>query len=236
MEYLVTMTTHVPDGTPEQEVDAVRAREAANTRELAAQGHVLRLWRPPLAPGEWRTLGLFAASDAAALERVLASMPLRVWRSDEVSELKNHGNDPAPSSSSSPPLASGGETATEFLVTFTPAVPEGTPARDVEEATVGEAVRTRELARQGHLIRLWALPAEDGVSSALGLFRAGGEAQMRAILEALPLYPYLTTRTMPLTPHPSDPAAPGSRSVPGDPTAPGSRSVPGNHPPGADPG
>ena len=29
MEYLVTMTTHVPDGTPEHAVDDVRAREAA---------------------------------------------------------------------------------------------------------------------------------------------------------------------------------------------------------------
>jgi Muconolactone delta-isomerase len=29
MEYLVTMTTHVPDGTPDQAVDDVRAREAA---------------------------------------------------------------------------------------------------------------------------------------------------------------------------------------------------------------
>jgi muconolactone delta-isomerase len=55
MEYLVTMTPHVPPGTPDKTVDDVRAREAAHTRELAAQGHVLRLWRPPLAPGEWRT-------------------------------------------------------------------------------------------------------------------------------------------------------------------------------------
>ena len=49
MEYLVTMTTHVPDGTAEEAVEGVRAREAAHTRELAAQGHILRLWRPPLA-------------------------------------------------------------------------------------------------------------------------------------------------------------------------------------------
>jgi muconolactone D-isomerase len=95
MEYLVTMTTHVPDGTPAEAVDDVRAREDAHTRELAAQGHVLRLWRPPLAPGEWRTLGLFAAADAADLERVLASMPLRVWRSDEVTALTPHPSDPA---------------------------------------------------------------------------------------------------------------------------------------------
>jgi len=63
MEYLVTMTTHVPDGTPDQAVDDVRAREAARSRELAAAGHLLRLWRPPLRPGEWRSLGLFAAGD-----------------------------------------------------------------------------------------------------------------------------------------------------------------------------
>jgi muconolactone D-isomerase len=60
MEYLVSMTTRVPEGTPEEAVQDIRAREAAHTRELAAKGHLLRLWRPPLQPGEWRTLGLFA--------------------------------------------------------------------------------------------------------------------------------------------------------------------------------
>jgi muconolactone delta-isomerase len=208
MEYLVIMTTHVPEGTPDEAVDDVRAREAAHTRELAAQGHVLRLWRPPLAPGEWRTLGLFAAADAAELERVLARMPLRVWRSDAVKELTSHPNDPAATAAFPPQPA---ERESEFLVTFTPAVPEGTPAKDVEEATAREAERARELARQGHLVRLWVLPPDHGVSSALGLWRAADRAQMQAILESLPQYPYLRTRTTKLTPHPSDPAAPGSR-------------------------
>jgi muconolactone delta-isomerase len=208
MEYLVTMTTHVPDGTPDKTVDDVRAREGVHTRELAAQGHVLRLWRPPLAPGEWRTLGLFAAADAADLERVLASMPLRIWRRDEVKELTSHPNDPAPMPSSTR-LREGVEA--EFLVTFTPAVPEGTPAGDVEEAKAREAERASELGKQGRLTRLWALPAEHGVSSALGLWRAGDAGEMQAILESLPQYPYLRTRTTPLSPHPSDPAVPGSR-------------------------
>jgi muconolactone delta-isomerase len=158
MEYLVTMTTRVPDGTPAEAVDDVRAREAAHTSELAAQGYVLRLWRPPLAPGEWRTLGLFAAAGAAELERVLASMPLRVWRSDEIEELAAAPNDPAPGAGSAWPS---GETAAEFLVTFTPAVPAGTAAEDVAEATAREAT-ARELAAQGHLIRLWAPPAGPG--------------------------------------------------------------------------
>jgi muconolactone D-isomerase len=95
MEYLVTMTTHVPDGTPEQSVADIRTREAARSAQLAAQGHLLRLWRPPLQPGEWRTLGLFRAADAAELEDVLASMPLRVWRTDDVLPLSPHPNDPA---------------------------------------------------------------------------------------------------------------------------------------------
>jgi muconolactone delta-isomerase len=210
MEYLVTMTTHVPAGTPGEEVDGVRAREAAHTSELAAQGHILRLWRPPLAPGEWRTLGLFAAADATELERVLASMPLRVWRSDEVRELTPHPNDPAPAASSPRPPGTA-EPGGEFLVKFTPDVPAGTPAKDVEEATAREADRARELANQGHLIRLWVLPAEQGVSSALGLWRADDGTEMQAILESLPQYKYLTTQVTPLTPHPSDPAAPASR-------------------------
>ena len=95
MEYLVTMTTHVPEGTPDEAVDDVRAREAAHSRELADQGHLLRLWRPPLAPGEWRSLGLFSAADEAELERVLTSMPLRVWRTDEILPLTPHPSDPA---------------------------------------------------------------------------------------------------------------------------------------------
>ncbi|MGH3169741.1 MAG: muconolactone Delta-isomerase family protein [Trebonia sp.] len=206
MEYLVTMTTRVPEGTPAAEVDDVRAREAANTRELAARGHVLRLWRPPLAPGEWRTIGLFAAAGAAGLERILASMPLRVWRSDEVKEITSHPNDPAPSS----PLPGAGPAA-EFFVRFTPAAPAGTPAEVVADATAREADRAAELGRQGRLVRLWQLPPEQGVSSALGLWRTSGDEEMRAILVALPLYPYLRTQTTKLTPHPSDPAAPGSR-------------------------
>ena len=49
----------------------------------------------PLQPGEWRTLGLFSADDADDLESVLASMPLRIWRTDEVTALSPHPNDPA---------------------------------------------------------------------------------------------------------------------------------------------
>jgi muconolactone delta-isomerase len=196
MEYLVSMTTHVPDGTPEEAVQDIRAREAAHSRELAAQGHLLRLWRPPLQPGEWRTLGLFAAADGDRLEEVLASMPLRVWRTDEVTLLSPHPNDPPPTPTS------GAVTATEFLVTFTLAVPPGTAGQTVEDTKAREAQAAHDLAGQGHLLRLWTLP--DG--RPLGLYQARDAAQMLAILKALPLGPWMTVDTTPLSPHPSDPA------------------------------
>ena len=121
MEYLVVMTTRVPDGTSAEAIDDIRTREDARSRELAAQGHLLRLWRPPLQPGEWQSLGLFAADDGDELERVLASMPLRVWRADEVTPLSRHPNDPALEASPG---------ATEFLTTFTVTIPEGMPGPD----------------------------------------------------------------------------------------------------------
>jgi muconolactone delta-isomerase len=196
MEYLVTMTTHVPDGTPEQAVEDVRAREAAHSRELAAQGHLLRLWRPPLQPGEWRTLGLFAAADGGQLEEVLASMPLRVWRTDEVTPLSPHPNDPA--------LAAA-PTGPEFLTTFVITVPVGTSAQAVADMEAREAERAKELAGQGHLRRLWTLP---GQGRALGLWQADGPAEMQAMLRSLPLDPWMTVQTTPLSPHPTDPARP----------------------------
>jgi muconolactone D-isomerase len=94
MEFLVDMVTIVPEGTSEDEVNEVRAREAAHSAKLAGQGHLLRLWRPPVEPGEWRTWGLFRADDAGKLEQILATMPLRVWRQDSVTPLSPHPNDP----------------------------------------------------------------------------------------------------------------------------------------------
>jgi len=205
MEYLVTMTTHVPDGTPQQAVDDVRTREAAHSRDLAMEGHLLRLWRPPLRPGEWRTLGLFAANDADQLQQTLASMPLKIWRSDAVTPLAPHPDDPGPSATPS-------RAGTEFLVTFTTTIPDGTPREAVKSAEAGQAARARELARQGHLQRLWALP---GQGRALGVYRARDKPEMEAIVMSLPLDPWMMTQVTPLAPHPSDPGmtSTGARNV-----------------------
>jgi len=193
MEYLVTMTTQVPDGTTEQAVADMRARESVRARELQDQGHMIRIWRPPLQPGEWRSLALFAAGDDGQLEDALASMPLRVWRTDEVTPLAPHPNDPE---------IAGEKGDTEFLVKFTLSVPEGTPAQTIDDAEAREAQRANDLAQNGHLRRLWKLPAP---GQALGLWQAKDPAQMQQILKSLPLDPWMKYQTTPLTPHPSDP-------------------------------
>ena len=198
MEYLVTMTTHVPDGTTEQAVADMRAREAAHSAGLAARGSLLRLWRPPLQPGEWRTFGLFAAAGGDELETVLASMPLRIWRTDEVTPLAFHPNDPVPPPAPGPP---------EFLTTFDLVIPAGTAEAVAEDTIAREAVAARELAGQGHLLRLWRLPP--GGPGALGLWRARDSAEMARIIKTLPLDPWMTTVVTQLTPHPSDPVTAG---------------------------
>jgi muconolactone delta-isomerase len=205
MEYLVTMTTHVPPGTAEDAVTDVRAREAERSRELAAQGHLLRLWRPPLRPGEWRTLGLFAADDPAGLEDVLASMPLRVWRTDDVTPLVPHPNDPAPHGT---PHGAFRQEAQEFLITFTITVPDSVPAAAVADRKAREARRASELAQQGHILRVWLLP--DGRT--LGLYQARDAAGLAAIVASLPLSDWMAVETVPLTPHPNDPARAATES------------------------
>jgi muconolactone delta-isomerase len=198
MEYLVTMTTHVPEGTPQDVVDDIRDREAVHSRELAAQDHLLRLWRPPLQPGEWRSLGLFAAHDGEQLEEVLASMPLRVWRADEVTPLSPHPNDPAQERVRNTP---------EFLTVFTISIPKGASARVVEDTEERESTRAKELAQHEHLERLWVLP---GQGRALGLWQARDVSEMKGIVESLPLNSWMSTEITPLSTHPSDPVVTGS--------------------------
>ncbi len=94
MEFLTTMITTVPEGTSDAHVESTKVREAEHSRELADQGYLLRLWRPPVAPGEWKTLGLWRADDVQQLQEILATMPLHIWMTVEVTPLAPHPNDP----------------------------------------------------------------------------------------------------------------------------------------------
>ena len=91
-EFLVEITTTIPDGTTDEELDARRAAEALRAKELAATGHLDRLWRPV---GETRSIGLWRADNEADLHtNVLGTLPLRPWMSLTVTPLESHPNDP----------------------------------------------------------------------------------------------------------------------------------------------
>jgi muconolactone D-isomerase len=91
------MTTHVPDGVSDSEVDDTKEREAVRAAELAVQGHLLRLWKPPVQGGEWRTLGLWRADNVKQLHGLLATLPLHVWMMVQITPLLPHPNDPGTS-------------------------------------------------------------------------------------------------------------------------------------------
>ncbi len=94
MEFLTTLITNVPPGTAESTVEETKDREAIRAAELAELGNLLRLWKPPARPGEWRTLGLWSADTLADLKKILASLPLHVWMRVEITPLNRHPNDP----------------------------------------------------------------------------------------------------------------------------------------------
>jgi muconolactone D-isomerase len=91
-EFLVEITTTIPEGADRAEVDRRRAAEAVRAKELADAGHLARLWRPV---GELRSIGLWRADEEAALhEKVLGTLPLRSWMTLMVTPVESHANDP----------------------------------------------------------------------------------------------------------------------------------------------
>jgi muconolactone delta-isomerase len=198
MEFLVTMTTRVPDGTPGDAVDRIRTREEARSRELATAGELLRLWRAPRRPDDWRSIGLFSAPDLDALENLLASMPLRVWRSDDVAPLSSHPNDPAHWLAW---LGLPARDGAEFLTTSTVTVPQGTPWAAVDDTYTREAQRAHELAEGGRLLRLWALPDD----RPLALWCVQDRQELDRVVATLPVAPWMAVETTTVSRHPSDP-------------------------------
>jgi muconolactone D-isomerase len=94
MDYLVDFTTTVPEGTSDEELERRVSGEGARVAELAADGHVLRVWKPLPDDGRRRAVGLYRAADDSELERILASLPLYPWMEIEVQALSEHPNDP----------------------------------------------------------------------------------------------------------------------------------------------
>ena len=102
----------------------------------------------------------------------------------------------------------------DYLVEFEVDVPEGSAQAEVEQRDRAEAAAAAELARDGHLLRLWKEPGAPGESRAVGLYRADSDAQLDGLLGALPLYDWMRVTVTPLAPHPNDPEAPIETGTP----------------------
>jgi muconolactone D-isomerase len=96
MDFLVDFTIVVPEGTADAELQQRVSAESERVAELAANGHVLRVWKPVPDDGRWRAVGLYRAADDAELERILASLPLHSWMEITTRPLADHPNDPGP--------------------------------------------------------------------------------------------------------------------------------------------
>jgi muconolactone delta-isomerase len=94
MDFLVEFEINVPGGTPESEVMAREDAESAAAAKLVDQGHLVRLWKRPVAPGESRPIGLYRAESEADLDGLLSALPLYEWMRVAVTPLEPHPNDP----------------------------------------------------------------------------------------------------------------------------------------------
>ena len=95
MEFLVEFDIDVPDETPGSEVAEREAAEASAAAKLVADGHLLRVWKTPVAGADGRVLGLYRAESETQLNSLLQALPLYDWMHITVSPLAPHPNDPA---------------------------------------------------------------------------------------------------------------------------------------------
>lgn len=98
-DFIVELTTTIPEGTDQSEVDARRAAENVQVKALTETGHLARLW---WLAGDWpagqrRSIGVWRADDEADLHaNVLGTLPLRPWMTVKITALRPHHNDPGP--------------------------------------------------------------------------------------------------------------------------------------------
>jgi muconolactone D-isomerase len=93
----------------------------------------------------------------------------------------------------------------EYLVEFITTIPDDALPAEIEQRLAGETTRVAELAVQGHALRVWKPLPEDGRRRALGLYRTASDEELEAILDSLPLRPWMEISVTALAKHPNDP-------------------------------
>lgn len=91
MQFLVQIAAALPPDLSDELRQDLRARELARGRELAAAGHLERIWR---IPGKQANVSVWRARDASELHELLVSLPLWPWTTVDVTALAEHPLDP----------------------------------------------------------------------------------------------------------------------------------------------
>lgn len=91
----------------------------------------------------------------------------------------------------------------EFLVEIVTTFPDGMDQDEIDALRAAEAVRAKELAATGNLVRLWRPVGE---VRSIGLWAADNIDELREkVLGTLPLHDYMAFAVTPVAPHPNDP-------------------------------
>ncbi len=90
MEFLVEFEVEIPDGAPESEIEDRENAEASAAARLVHEGHLVRLWKRPVADGETKILGLYRAESKTQLDDLLGALPLYEWMHVTVTPLDPH--------------------------------------------------------------------------------------------------------------------------------------------------
>ncbi len=94
MEFLVEFTVNFPEDMPDAEVKEHQRAEADAAARLVRQGHLVRVWIPPVGPGESKALGLYRADSEEQLDALLRALPMDQWMDEVITPLQQHPNDP----------------------------------------------------------------------------------------------------------------------------------------------
>jgi muconolactone D-isomerase len=94
-EFLVEFEVTIPPAASKREIEERERAEAVAASGLAADGHLLRLWRTAAVAGHRAAVGIYSADSRAEIEALLQALPLADWMKIAVVPLEPHPNDPA---------------------------------------------------------------------------------------------------------------------------------------------
>ncbi|WP_405796088.1 muconolactone Delta-isomerase [Streptomyces sp. NBC_01506] len=92
MEFLVNIQIDWPHDMDPEKKESVSEAERHRAADLAAAGHLVRMWR---VPGRTENWGLWQAADPTELHAIISSLPVWPWMRVTVHALADHPVDPA---------------------------------------------------------------------------------------------------------------------------------------------